>query len=444
MIQHLTRSITSILVVVALFDTIKVWGQLDPSVFQKDTAKVDQVETYPNMAAGELTPGKGFNIVKTKVASLNIGLYSVVRYLNQLPGEHDQVWQDHLGRDRSLTGRNDFYWHRVMIWFTGFVMTPKLTYTATVWTIMTTQQTLVYGNLQYRFNKYFVLGAGIMPNISIRSMQGPFPFYLSTDRTMGEESLRAGFTNGFFVKGEVLPRLNYVLMLGDNLSILGIAAAKLTRTMSKGVGLLWLPTTGEYGPRGGLVDFEHHDKVATRFGVNYTHCRDNRFNNTGQPSPDNTQIRMTDGVLFFETGALADGVTVNEANYDMIATDLGIKYKGFNAQVELYYRSLTKFDADGALPVSSLRDKGYSLQLSQMVIPQKLCIYGIHSYFFDAFKRHPWEAGGGVNFYPMKSRSWRLNAQAHYVYKSSAGGTFGLYAGGQTGTTITIGTDILL
>ncbi|MBO9201713.1 MULTISPECIES: hypothetical protein [Niastella] len=444
MIHYLHRARLCLALVVTLCGTTSVLAQLNPEVFQKDTAKVDLVESYPNMVAGELTPGKGFSIVKTKVASLNIGLYSIVRYLNQLPGEHEQTWQDHLGRDRALTGRNDFYWHRVMIWFTGFVMTPKLTYTATVWTIMTTQQTLVYGNLQYKFNKYFILGAGIMPNISIRSMQGPFPFYLSTDRTMGEESLRAGFTNGFFVKGEVLPRLNYILMLGDNLSILGIAAAKLTRTMSKGVGLMWMPTTGEYGARGGLVDFEHHDKVATRFGVNYTHCRDNRFNNTGQPSPDNTQVRMTDGVLFFETGALADGVTVNEANYDMIATDLGVKYKGFNAQVELYYRSLTKFDADGPLPVSSLRDKGYSVQLSQMVIPKKLCVYGIHSLFFDAFKRHPWEAGGGVNFYPMKSRSWRLNAQAHYVYKSSAGGTFGLYAGGQTGATITIGTDILL
>jgi hypothetical protein len=225
---------------------------------------------------------------------------------------------------------------------------------------------------------------------------------------------------------------------------LGIAAAKLTRTLSKGAGLVWMPTTGEYGPRGGLVDFEHHKKAATRFGINYTHCRDNRFNNTGQPSPDNTQIRMTDGVLFFETGALADDVTVQEANYDMVAIDLGLKYRGFNVQLELYDRQLSKFTADGPLPISTLRDKGYSLQVSQMLIRSKLNIYGIHSYFFDEFKRHPWEVGGGFNFYPAKSRSWRLNAQAHYVYKSSAGGTFGLYAGGQTGTTITIGTDILL
>jgi hypothetical protein len=416
-------------------------AQLEQSVLLKDSIK-DQ-ESYPNMVvAGELTPGKGFSIVKTKVASLNIGLYSIVRYLNQLPGE--QTWKDHLERERAFTGRNDFYWHRVMIWFTGFVMTPKLTYTATVWTVFTTQQTLVYGNLQYRFNKHFIAGAGIMPNISIRSMQGPFPFYLSTDRTMGEESLRAGFTNGFFIKGEVIPRLSYIVMLGNNLSNLGVSAAKLTRTMSKGVGLMWMPTTGEYGPRGGLVDFEHHEKVATRFGVNFTHCRDSRFNNTGEPSPDNTQVRMTDGVLFFETGALAEGVTVQEADYDMLAIDLGLKYKGFNAQVEIYNRTLSDFDADGPVPISRIHDVGYSLQLSQMVIPKKLNVYAIHSLFFDEFDRRPWEVGGGINFYPGKSRSWRLNAQAHHVYKSSAGGTFGLYNAGQTGTTITIGTDILL
>jgi hypothetical protein len=323
-------------------------------------------------------------------------------------------------------------------------MTPKLTYTATVWTIMTTQQTLVYGNLQYSFNKHFVVGAGIMPNISVRSMQGPFPFYLSTDRTMGEESLRAGFTNGLFVRGEIVPRLNYILMLGDNLSILGVAAAKLTRTLAKGAGLIWMPTTGEYGPRGGMADFEYHKKAATRFGINYTHDRDNRFNNTGTPAPDNVQVRMTDGVLFFETGALADNVTIQEANYDMVAVDLGLKYKGFNVQAEFYDRYLTKFEADGPVPLSSIHDVGYSLQLSHMVIPKVLNLYAIHSYFFDEFKRYPWEAGGGFNLYPTKTRSWRLNAQVNYVYKSSAGGTFGLYVGGQTGTTITIGTDILL
>jgi hypothetical protein len=153
---------------------------------------------------------------------------------------------------------------------------------------------------------------------------------------------------------------------------------------------------------------------------------------------------MTDGVLFFETGALANGVTVNDADYNMMSVDIGLKYKGFGFQLEPFQRTLSKFNADGPTPMTSIRDYGYSLQVSQMVIPRKLIAYGINSYFWDQFKRHPWEAGGGFNFYPIKSRSWRINGQVMHVYKTAAGGTFGLYTAGQTGTTITIGTDILL
>ncbi|TMI71134.1 MAG: hypothetical protein E6H09_14325 [Bacteroidetes bacterium] len=58
--------------------------------------------TYENYASGEFTPGRGFDMVKSKFGTLNIS-----RYLNQLPGH--QTWQDHLGRDRDFVGRNDFF-----------------------------------------------------------------------------------------------------------------------------------------------------------------------------------------------------------------------------------------------------------------------------------------------------------------------------------------------
>jgi hypothetical protein len=233
-------------------------------------------------------------------------------------------------------------------------------------------------------------------------------------------------------------------MVGNNLSSLGIQAAKLTRDLSTSATLWWMPTTGEFGPRGGIGDFENHQNVATRFGASYNHSREDRFNNVGTPSPDNTQVRMTDGILFFETGALADNVTIDKATVQNVNVDAGLKYKGFGLQAEFHARKLSDFNADGPVPYSSLNDYGYDIQASYMLIPQKLCVYGVHSYFWDEFKRHPWEAGGGVNVYPIKTRSWRLNLQVMHVYKSSAGGTFGLYTAGQTGTTITFGTDILL
>jgi len=111
---------------------------------------------------------------------------------------------------------------------------------------------------------------------------------------------------------------------------------------------------------------------------------------------------------------------------------------------EFYYRTLSNFVADGPTPYTSLTDKGYSIQPMYMVVPKILCVYGVSSGLVDEFKRNPWEAGGGVNIYPYKTRSWRLNAQVMHVYKTAAGGTFGLYTAGQTGTTLTIGTDILL
>jgi hypothetical protein len=396
---------------------------------------------YQNQIAGEFTPGKGFQLIKSDFGSLNLSIYAMARWVDQIPG--NTTWYNHLDEPKTFDGRNDIYWHRVMIWLTGYLGTPKLTYMATVWTVTTTQQTLVYGNIMYKFNRFINAGIGITPNACIRSLQGPFPLFTSTDRTMAEDALRGGFTNGVFVMGELTPTLRYNVVLGNNLSILGIKAANLTRHFSKSVSLSWMPTTGEFGPRGGNGDFEHHEKLATRFGLSYCHSRENRFNNTGTPSPDNTQVRISDG-LFFETGALAPGVTVIEANYDMAAMDIGFKYKGFAFHSEFYYRILSKMDADGPLPLDKLNDNGYTLQALYMLIPKKLCIYGVNSMVLDEFKRNPWEAGGGVNFYPLKTRSWRINAQAMHVYKCAAGGTFGLYTTGQTGTTVTIGTDILL
>ncbi|HCL83779.1 MAG TPA: hypothetical protein DIC22_07385 [Chitinophagaceae bacterium] len=397
---------------------------------------------YINTVSGEFTPARGFDLVKTKMASLNLSIYAMVRYLDQTPG--NQTWNDHLGNTQSFTGRNDIAWHRTMLWFSGFALTPKLTYTATVWTIFSTQQTLVYGNLQYKFDEHFRLGVGVAPNLAIRSMQGPFPFYLSTDRTMGEETLRPGFTNGAFLTGEIIPRLYYNIMIGNNLSTLGIKSAKDTRDLTKSFTLMMMPTTGEFGPRGGQGDFEYHKKTATRFGVSFTHARENRFTDSAVSGPDETQVRNTDGILFFQTGALAPGVTVIEANYDMGSVDLGLKYMGFGIDLEFFGRKLSRFDATGPLPLSVINDYGYALQVSKMIIPRVLMLYGINSYFWDQWGRRPWEAGGGVNVYPMKSRSWRLNLQVDYIYKCSAGGTFGLYTAGQTGTTLTLGADILL
>ncbi|HXV13455.1 MAG TPA: hypothetical protein VEC56_04555, partial [Candidatus Krumholzibacteria bacterium] len=406
-----------------------------------DTTAAAPEDIHPNTIAGEFSPAKGFDIIKTKRGSLNISAYGLFRFLNQTPAE--QTFRDHLGRERQVVARNDINWHRTMIWVSGFFYDPKFRYTITVWSLPTTEQTLVFGLLRYLASKPLTVAAGIGPSLTARSMQGSWPFWAGSDRTMAEEFYRGGFATSFFVTGEPLDRFFYTASINRSLSQLGIPAGNDNRSYAYSASLLWMPTTGEFGPRGGFGDLEHHEQVATRFGISACHAREGRYAPDTQ-SPRHAQLKLSDGVNPFETGALADTVTVNELDYDEIAFDAGFKYRGFSFQAEYGLRVLSDFDADGPLPDDSIFDHGFYAQAMHMVVPKKLGIYATTGLIFDEFGRDPWEVSGGASFYPYGSRSLRLNLHYIHVEKSPTGSNFGYYTAGQTGDTISMGVDILL
>ena len=171
---------------------------------------------------------------------------------------------------------------------------------------------------------------------------------------------------------------------------------------------------------------------------------DDRLNPSSNPSPINTQVRLSDAVLLYETGALADGVTIRKSKYQLLSIDAGLKYKGFAVSADFYFRNLSHFQADGELPVDEIADQGFFVQASYQVIKKRLEVYGVYGSVNDQFERNPWEISGGLNFFPAKVRSWRVNLHLIRIEKSPASSYFGYYTGGQSGTTISIGTDFLL
>ena len=396
---------------------------------------------YPNDIAGEFTPAKGFDIAKTKIASLNISFYGLFRYMNQTPGT--QTFTDHLGRERAVKARNDLNWHRTFVWLTGFFYDPKFRYNISLWSLPTTQQTLLFGNLQYRFNKAIGIGVGIAPNLTARSVQGSWPFWGSSDRQMAEDFFRGGFSSGFFVTGQPIDKFWYTASVNTNISQLGTTASNDTRDMAYSASVVWRPSTGEFGPRNGLGDFEYHTKLATQFGASAAHSREARYASETAP-PNATQIKLSDGVNPFELDALATGVTVEKLDYDLLALDGGFKYRGFSFQSEFYIRKLSDFLANGPVPLESIVDKGFQVQGMHMVVPRLVGVYLTYGQLFDQFERDPWEISGGASFYPSRTRSWRVNLHLIKVEKSPAASNFGFYTSGQSGTTISIGTDILL
>jgi hypothetical protein len=414
-------------------------GQSSPQGQVDDKTDFPQASDGNPAIFGEFNPGRGFTVGRGEYGELNLSGYMAVRYLNQFPGEQSAT--DHLGRPIVVQPRNDFQFHRVMLFSQGWLFSPKFQYSTFVWTVQDTNQVAVGGALYYTFGKFMNLGAGWNAYPGTMSLQGSHPYWESYDRVMADEFFRPYFSQGVFAKGNLLPRLEYRWMIGNNNSNLDVPAVKLDRDLSGGAALTWLPTTGEFGPRGAFGDYENHQNLATRFNLAYTYSPEDRQAPIGTPA-GNTTLRLADSLNVFDTGALANGVTVERTRYQMASASAGMKYHGFWLQGEGYGRLLDEFVADGKLPVGAVRDYGFYVQAADVIVPKRFELYGATSYVFGQYG-DPKEFIVGTNYYPWNTRNIRLNTQLINVDRSPVSSTFGFYVGQLTGHVFSFGVTAL-
>lgn len=389
------------------------------------------------------TSGQGVVLYRSDFGQVALSAYALVRYIDQRPAQ--QSFVDHLGNEHPIDTRRDVQFHRAMLHVKGWFYDPKLRYQITVWTVMSTDQTTLYGYIGYQFNKKFNLYGGINTLGGTRSVMGSHPLWLANDRVMADEFFRGSFSGSVWANGEILPGLWYHAAIANNLSQLGITAGQLTREIGTGYGLWWMPTTHEFGPNGAYGDWEYHEQLATRFGFFNIRSNESR-QQLNITTPENTQVRLADSLLLFDTGSLAPSVTVQSADWESWSADIGFKYRGIFLQAEYYRRRLDHFAADAALPVGRIADDGFYVQAAFFPIKQKLELYAATSQIYgdkDAGFGNSHEYLVGANFYPFDTRKFRVNAQIIDVYKSAMSSVFGFYVGGQTGTTYSVATSIL-
>ena len=215
---------------------------------------------------------QGHRVANSKFGELNIRPYTYLRYLNQM--NIDKSYTDGFGNHQVVDPRQDIQLQKVSIYFTGWAFDPKFTYFLYVWTSNAAQgqgaQVVVAGNLAYNFNKHFRVLGGIASLPGVRSTEGNFPFWLSVDnRTIADEYMRPSYTTGIRASGEIIEKLSYQVMLGNNMSTLGVDAGQLDAKLNTvAAALVYVPTTGEYGMfNGAYGDYDNHQEVATRFGA---------------------------------------------------------------------------------------------------------------------------------------------------------------------------------
>jgi len=407
------------------------------------TTFMDGVPTAPgNPTWGEFDPGKGFLVGRTPRGELSLSGYVLLRYLNQMPSSQNFV--DHLGNVRPVDTREDFGAHRLLVWLKGWMYDPKLIYVITFWTVSATDQDAIFGNVGYQFDRKFNLYGGIAGYGGSRSLSGSHPYWLGHDRVMADEFFRPFFAQAIYANGELLPGFWYQATAGNNLSSLGVTASQLDRNQTIGGTVWWMPTTKEFGPRGAYGDYEMHEEVATRFGFGGAYSPEQRFTDDPDQNPQNTNLKLADGLNVFSKGSLAPDVTVENVDYTIMSVDAGVKYKGMFLQAEFYQRWLNEFDADGEIPVSEIKDNGFYVQASFFAIPKRIELYVATSQIYgdDGFGDSS-EYLTGMNWYPFDTRDTRLNLQYIDVNHSPVGSSFGYYTAGQDGETVSVAYSLL-
>ena len=307
----------------------KTWGYDDKNVWVSDgcsgefiVGPVPQQETeQEEKGAPEYIPNVGFLLYTGEKGQIYMRLFSYVRYVNQL--NLAPTYTSYFGKTIPVQLRQDVQLNKFFMMSNGWFLSPKFRYVLYVWSANTSQgdpaQVVGAGNLSYIFNRHLTIGAGINALPCVRSTEGQFPYWLGVDnRLTSDEFFRGSYTTGFWAKGELSTKIKYMAMIGNNLSQLGISAAQLDNQFNTSSYMIqWLPSTGEFGLYGTFGDYDYHEEVATRLGAHYTYSREDKQDQPGTNSIENSQIRLTDGTNVFTPDAFGPGIAVGKVTYQM-------------------------------------------------------------------------------------------------------------------------------
>lgn len=419
----------------------KTWGYDKDGIWVSDgcSAEFSVAEPEPG-TFGRYTPTQGFKVVDTGQGDLNVRLFTYLRYLNQR--RTDDTYTDAFGATRNIQQRQDLQSNKMQVYFFGWIMSPKFRYMSYIWTSNTslgqTSQVVVAGNLTYKFNDHFTLGGGIGGLPGVRSTEGNFPYWLTTDaRQIADEFFRPSYTTGIFTDGQVVKRLDYHVMWGNNLSQFGIDAGQLDSGLDTiSAALIWMPT-GEFERAGTFGDFNAHDKLATRFAVHVTRSDETRQGQPDTDAFDNVQLRVSDGSVIFTAGLFAPDVQIEDATYKLFSVDGGFKYRGFSFDAEHYRRRLDNFGVrgSGVLPFTALLDNGFQIQASAMAVPRQVQIYAGGSKVFGQYG-NPSDFRAGVNVFPWKNQVIKWNVEVIQLKRSPVGALSLPYSVGSNGPVV--------
>lgn len=345
-------------------------------------------------------------------------------------------WQPHnLRQPVDVSNRSTFDVNRAYIGFSGFALDPRLRYSMIVATTSAVNVTYLLSTVGFQFDKAFGLYGGFNKVPGSREWLESFKNTLGVERSMATTFFRPSMSPGVWITGEPLTDFHYYGMISNALNSLDQLGDRRSTQMAY-AGSLWWEPLGAFGP--GFADEDDHENPVVRLGGSGLFTRQDREPLLGSllENPENTVLRLSNGIPIFAPGALSPGVSLLATDDRMLALDAGLKYRGFSLSGEYYFRWLDNFRTDRPMPgLNRVYDSGGYLQTSFALIPRRLELYVKTSLVAGPFGSGN-EYGGGANWYVKDSRNWRISTEAMQINRSPASNVLTPYRIGQSGTIV--------
>lgn len=346
-------------------------------------------------------------------------------------GRDVRTWTDSAGVTSPVTNRSNFEIPRGRLIFSGNALLPDLSYYINIDYNTVTSEPIGFRGywLSYEFDRslQIFVGQNKVPGsrewlMSSFGAQGP-------DRTLATTFFRPSLSQGVWFTGEPLDGIHYHAMLSNGFNTNNVAPNKLDSRFCWS-GSLWFEPLGNYGRT--FSDLDYHEESAIRMGTSLTFSTEQ--GQQGNPEdPENAEIRLSDGTVITDTGALAPGVTLQKYKIGLAAFDFGWKRCGWSLSTEVYLQDLFGLQGNGPLPLNSTFAYGGYVQLGYFIVPKEVEVYARTSHVRGDYGTGG-EYGGGCNWFLMPGKdNLRFTVDATWINRSPADQNRTDYRAGDTG-----------
>ncbi len=323
---------------------------------------------------------------------------------------HEDTWTDNAGVVRPVEGRQNLELSRARVVFSGHALTPQCRYFMQMDgnTDSGTAVSLIDAWTAWQFSDTFQIQAGQRKvPVGRNWLLGAFDTRLA-DRAFSNEFFRPARTTGVWFVGDPTENTHYELMIGQGFNTQGLTPFETGNDFAV-AGSGWWDVVGNYGA-GRPSDFEIHRDPAVRIGTSWVSAT---AGTPGRQSVEADFLRLTDGTRLTAPGALAPGATVEAFDVTLMAIDAAFKYRGWSANGEYFWRSVTDLKANLPVPEVGLQ-QGFYIEGGFFVLPQQ---FELNSQFAYATGKQKSTSSytTGFSYYPRKSQNFKLTLDATLI-----------------------------